>query len=222
MAYIDNTTGRNQRATVMVAVALLQGAAILALVNGLAVKFIDRPPPPRVEGQQIPLTPPPQPPKVEEPVKQQRPPEEVRAPLPKPPIDVGEFSYKPPADPPQPPFAPKEGADLGKPPAPPPTPPAPPRAARPKGDPGGWVTADDYPARDLREGNQGVTRFKLTIGPDGKVQACTVMQSSGFASLDAAACNKLTRRARFNPAADPGGMLAPSEYSSAIRWVIPD
>jgi hypothetical protein len=45
-------------------------------------------------------------------------------------------------------------------PAPDPLPSFAPRAANPRGRPGEWVTTNDYPARDLREGNQGITRSR--------------------------------------------------------------
>ena len=32
-------------------------------------------------------------------------------------------------------------------------------SARPLSAPSGWVTTDDYPARDIRERREGVTRF---------------------------------------------------------------
>jgi protein TonB len=64
--------------------------------------------------------------------------------------------------------------------APPPSPPvinvAPPAAppprftpvgVSPKGNPGEWATPDDYPSRPLREGVQGTTSFKVTVGPNG-------------------------------------------------------
>ncbi len=97
-----------------------------------------------------------------------------------------------------------------------------PKLARPKGNPGAWVSPNDYPTRDLNEGNEGVTRFRLSLTAEGRVADCTVTQSSGFPSLDAATCEKLTRRARFDPASDESGAQVPGTYSGAVRWQIPE
>ena len=97
-----------------------------------------------------------------------------------------------------------------------------PRAVRPLGRPSAWATSNDYPARDLREGNAGVTGFRLTIGSDGKVQSCTVTASSGFPGLDRATCDNVSRRARFEPATDGSGAKVPGSYAINIRWVIPE
>src|SRR3546814_985901 len=57
--------------------------------------------------------------------------------------------------------------------APPPPPPPPPKQAAkpasPRGNPGTWVTPDDYPSRALREEREGTTGFKLAIDANGKV-----------------------------------------------------
>lgn len=94
--------------------------------------------------------------------------------------------------------------------------------AKPKGNPGSWVTNDDYPSSAIREGVQGTTTFRLDIGPDGRVTGCTVTGSSGSAALDDTACRLLTRRARFTPAKDAAGNGMVSSYSSRVRWQIPE
>ena len=112
------------------------------------------------------------------------------------------------------------------PPAPPPAPPAPPPMIQPvKASPRGkmqdLVTADDYPSASLRNNEEGTTRYRLDVGPDGKVVACTVTGSSGHPALDDASCRLLTRRARFNPAKDSSGSTVASVWSASVRWQIP-
>lgn len=97
----------------------------------------------------------------------------------------------------------------------------PPKLAKPIGKPGLWVTTNDYPASALRMGHEGVTRFQLSIGTDGKVQSCEVTISSGHAALDEAACGNLRKRARFVAATGPDGAAVPGTYSSAVRWKLP-
>lgn len=96
-----------------------------------------------------------------------------------------------------------------------------PKTARAVGKPGSWVTPNDYPAADLRAEHEGTTRFELSIGVDGKVQACRITVSSGFASLDAAACTNLRKRGRFTAATDATGAAVPGTYASVVRWTIP-
>ncbi|MFZ1476408.1 MAG: TonB family protein, partial [Sphingorhabdus sp.] len=71
-------------------------------------------------------------------------------------------------------------------PTPAPLPPAQMKAAEPKGNPGGWITTADYPSRALGEKRQGITAFRLTISPEGKVSDCFISESSGHPDLDAA------------------------------------
>ena len=96
-----------------------------------------------------------------------------------------------------------------------------PRAAVLRGRSGDLVTTADYPAADERARHEGTTRFRLTIGTDGRVQSCEIVASSGFASLDAAACRKVAQRARFEPATDGYGSKAIGSYTGSVRWTIP-
>lgn len=106
--------------------------------------------------------------------------------------------------------------------APPPPPPAPQRPnPQARGNPGNWANANDYPSRALREEREGTTRFRLTVGTNGRVTDCQITGSSGHADLDQAACKNLTRRARFRPALDANGEPMVGYYANAVRWQIP-
>lgn len=113
------------------------------------------------------------------------------------------------------------------PPLPPPAPIAPPpplkpsQVVSPRGNPGNWVITDDYPTRALRESREGTTGFEVTVGVDGRVTACEIIESSGSPDLDAATCDLVTRRARFNPATDRRANPIVGSYSNRVRWVIP-
>ena len=120
------------------------------------------------------------------------------------------------------PTAPPPPAPIAAPPAPPPPPPPPQRAnPEPRGNPGSWANANDYPSRALREEREGTTRFRLTVNADGRVSDCQITGSSGHADLDDAACKNLTRRARFRPSLDANGNATTGYYSNAVRWEIP-
>jgi protein TonB len=203
------------RITALIIVALIHVVVIYALVTGLAyegykkvlqrvtavdikeeVKKEPPPPPKKLDIKPPPLVVPP--PKIN--VTTQAPVvETVSTPPPAPPPIV--LAPPPPAAPPPPRFQPK--------------------GAVPKGNPGSWATTNDYPSRALREEREGTTGFRVTVGPDGRVTDCQVTSSSGHGDLDAAACDNIRRRARFNPAMDGDGNPTTGSYSNRVRWVIP-
>jgi len=90
--------------------------------------------------------------------------------------------------------------------------------AKPMGALSLLVSSDDYPASALAKRDQGEVKFRLTVGPDGRVTNCTIVQSSGSVALDSATCNVMRRRARFTPARDGAGNPIPDTYDSFIRW----
>ena len=219
MAYADQQASGNKIVSLVI-VALIHIVVIYALVTGLAYSAVktvaeklnvvdveeeviepEEPPPPPPDQ---PITPPPV----------VTPPPIVRAPPTTAPV-ITTTNTPPPVFIPQPVAAP--------PPAPPAPPPPPSKAsgASPRGNPGSWATPNDYPARALREERAGTTRFRVTIGPDGRVTNCEITGSSGHADLDEATCKNVTRRARFKPALDAAGNAISDTYSNAVRWEIP-
>ena len=222
MAYLDRTAPNN-RAVVLTAVAVIHVAAGYAIVTGLAVDYV-KDITAVFEARNIPVDPPPEPPKPQPTVK---PPEtDTRIVVPQTVMKIPTTS-SPIIEQTQdilPPFSVPTGEieRLVPIPQPLPVPTGTPRMARPLGRPGNWATANDYPARDLREGNQGVTSFLLAIGTDGRVQSCQIIGSSGFPGLDRTTCDKITARARFEAATDGGGNRVAGSYRGSIHWVIPE
>jgi len=200
--------------TALIIVALIHVVVGYALVTGLAysaakqilkkVTTVD------VKEEEKPKEPPPPPPKVVAPPPVVVPPPKVNVAVSAPVIDV-----VPVAPPPPPPVL--------VPPAPaaPPPPRFTPKGAAPKGNPGNWATANDYPSRALREEREGTTGFRVTVGPDGRVTDCQITSSSGSPDLDQTACDKIRQRARFTPATDGEGNPTSGTYSNRVRWVIP-
>jgi protein TonB len=80
----------------------------------------------------------------------------------------------------------------------------------------------DYPAAALRAGEQGIVRFRLVIGQDGRVTGCAITESSGSAILDSSTCRLMVRRARFTPARDAEGRPVEGEIESGIAWKLSD
>lgn len=220
MAYADQQASGNKIVSLVI-VALIHIVVIYALVTGLAYSAVktvaeklnvvdvqeevvepEEPPPPPPDQ---PITPPPV----------VTPPPIVRTPPTTAPV-ITTTNVPPPVFIPNPVAAPPPPA----PPAPPP-PPSKASGASPRGNPGSWATPNDYPARALREERAGTTRFRVTIGPDGRVTNCEITGSSGHADLDEATCKNVTRRARFKPAVDAEGNAISDTYSNAVRWEIP-
>lgn len=106
-------------------------------------------------------------------------------------------------------------------------PPAPPQVktvkpARAKANLASYVSDDDYPSSAMRSEEQGTTRFRLGVGPNGQVTECSVIGSSGSSALDSATCRLMKQRAKFTPARNSAGEPTSDSVTSAIRWVLPE
>ena len=216
--------------TALTVVILMHGAAIGALALSKMDVIDLRPEPIKMIDINTPKPPPPPEP---EPIKQQvqQPQQRQVVTIPEriidPPIQRPVYDFRPVDTPPRPDIQPGP-VDIIVPPSPPPPPPPPPppaqkiEPARAKANLGSYVSDADYPAAALRSEEQGSTRFRLAIGPDGRVKECAVTGSSGSSSLDATTCRLMKSRARFTPARDSAGNPTGDTYSSTIKWVLPD
>lgn len=106
--------------------------------------------------------------------------------------------------------------------APPPEPTRTVKPARARANLASYVSDEDYPNSAVRNEEQGTTRFRLGVGPDGRVSECSVIGSSGSSALDSATCRLMKQRARFTPARNSAGDPTSDSVTSAIRWVLPD
>jgi len=97
-----------------------------------------------------------------------------------------------------------------------------PVGAMPKNNPARWVIDSDYRPSWLRQGLSGSARFTLATDATGKVTGCTITRSTGHAALDAATCELVTKRARFDAARDGSGKPVAGSFSGAINWTIPE
>lgn len=216
MAYADQQMSGNKLAALVI-VALIHVFVGYALVTGLAyeavTKVMNKVTTVDIKEEKPKEEPPPPPP------KEDTPPPPIVAPPP--PINIA------PAPPPvatviTPPPAPPIIIPQAAPPAPPPPPPKGPskaRGATPKGQ-SSWAARiqDNYPAKAAREERSGRVGVRVQIGPDGRVTACSVTSSSGSPDLDAAACDGMSRYARYNPALDDDGNAIAGSQSTAIVY----
>lgn len=216
MSYVDQPISRGRMYAIVI-VAILHALLAYAFVSGLAYKFVkglnpdmktfdvkEEPPPPPEE----PPPPPPDQPNSP-PITAVPSPFPVPSPMPVPPTPPA--IYVPPAP-------------VITPPAPAPSPPPPPRIVPPqraRANLNSYFSADDYPAAALRSNDQGTTGFSLTIGPNGRVEACSVTSSSGSSALDQATCRILRSRARYTPARDQSGNPTSGRDSGRVTWRLP-
>lgn len=220
MAYADTSailTGNKLRAGAVVLV--LEVGVAWALIAGLTM-VIDPRSELRLRTTTVPLpdiTPKPVPPKADKKDVVRLDPKPLRDPV----IDLGPAVL--------PTFAADDGKGLAEVvfpeitplPLPDPKPSFAPRLARAKGKTGDWVTTKDYPTSALRQELAGTTRYRLAIGADGKVSGCTITISSGHPELDQTTCDKLSRRAQFEPATGEDGARVAGSFSGAVTWQLP-
>lgn len=215
MAYADQTMSGNKIVAIVI-VGLIHLVVGYVLVTGLAYSAMKK----AIERVTTVDIDEPEPEKTEEPP----PPDEKTPPpppivAPPPPINIA--------------IAPPQIETVTRPPiipppvvrtVPPPAPPAPPKvshakAAVPK-NAGRWTRSimDSYPPRASRAGTEGTVGVAVTVGPNGKVAACSVTSSSGSDILDEAACDGMRRYAQFDPALDEDGSPTNGSYSTRIVY----
>jgi periplasmic protein TonB len=93
---------------------------------------------------------------------------------------------------------------------------------KPRGNPGNWVTVEDYRSSWINREMTGTARFRLEVGASGRVETCTITASSGHPELDRATCALVSQRARFEPARDASGAKATGSYANSVRWELPE
>ena len=94
--------------------------------------------------------------------------------------------------------------------------------AAPIGSPANWITSNDYPKEPLSTGGQAIVHVRLSIDEAGKVTACHIQQSTRGKGFDEAVCKALTKRAKFTPALDAGGIPIASFWRQAVAFQIPN
>ena len=75
----------------------------------------------------------------------------------------------------------------------------------------------DYPPLATRLGHEGSVVLSFTVGADGGVSNVTVVQSSGFPELDAAAI-PCAEKWQYKPAEENGAPVAKTGYQAKVTW----
>lgn len=80
--------------------------------------------------------------------------------------------------------------------------------------------ADAYPSESLQRGEEGVVRARVGVDAKGRPTSCTIVASSGSASLDMASCKLIRERGTFSPARDRRKRAVAGDVTLPIRWQI--
>lgn len=217
----------NNRAPAAMGVAAIHIGLGLVIVTGLAGGVVETIIDDRIDTFEVPKDPPPAPPPEPKPIEQPAPSQTTPVFVPEPPFELGPINNPIDAitDPIEltPPYTGPSGTpglSSGAGTDPLPTKLFDPIAPKPRN--GDWVTDNDYRTVWINRGWDGVAGFSLSVGTNGRVENCTITQSTGHTALDQATCRLVQRRARFNPAKNDQGEKVSGTFSSAVRWQIPD
>ena len=84
------------------------------------------------------------------------------------------------------------------------------------------VSGADYTPLMIRRNLGGTVPVLLTIGTNGRVQACKPLTADAHQELKDVTCRLMKQRARFRPAVDPNGKPVNGEYFISITYHITD
>ena len=82
----------------------------------------------------------------------------------------------------------------------------------------GELSRRDYPPAARRAGIGGRVVVRIDVGTNGRVAACSIVQSSGNPDLDETSCRLIKRRYRYEPARDAAGRPAPDVIREGHVW----
>ncbi|KAB7647679.1 energy transducer TonB [Polymorphobacter fuscus] len=83
----------------------------------------------------------------------------------------------------------------------------------------GRISSGDYPRAAVEAGLGGQLVARYTIGANGRVLRCDVVESSGSAVLDETTCALVVKRFRYRPARDAAGRAVGDVVYEDHNWV---
>jgi periplasmic protein TonB len=90
----------------------------------------------------------------------------------------------------------------------------------PQGIPSSFLLDRAYPKEALDRRQEGTSFVQLRVSTKGKVEGCSVEQSSGSLSLDEATC-AIARKQRFKPARNVKGEPIEGVAPMRMNWRLP-
>ena len=87
-------------------------------------------------------------------------------------------------------------------------------------NPSHWLSRADYPRDMLWKGSESEVNVRLLIDASGKVTKCTSLSHYEAPEFNRISCEKITKRARFEPAELADGTKVPSYYIQRVVFRI--
>ena len=84
-----------------------------------------------------------------------------------------------------------------------------------------FVVMKSYPAASLKRGEEGAVRFRVTTDRRGRLDACQIVKSSGYAALDKATCTMLLAGATATPLRSEDGWHVVGNRDGIVEWKLP-
>lgn len=97
-----------------------------------------------------------------------------------------------------------------------------PTAASPIIERNQYVVMKSYPAVSLRRGEEGIVKFRIRTTRLGNIDACQVIQSSGYAALDKGTCEMLLAGATATPLTAENGWRVEGTRDGIVNWTLPE
>ncbi|HUD29868.1 MAG TPA: energy transducer TonB [Novosphingobium sp.] len=94
------------------------------------------------------------------------------------------------------------------------------RWPKPLTDPDTWLPRGSYPSDLAREGEQSLVDVRLMIDATGAVSQCQVVNGFNEARFAKVTCDKISQRAKFEPALDAAGKPVASYAVRRVKWVV--
>ena len=83
----------------------------------------------------------------------------------------------------------------------------------------GALSDADYKRSGLPRGAGGTVVIAFRVRSDGGVDRCSVVRSSGYATIDTATCRLVEQRFRFRPARDTSGHAIDYTLRTDFTWL---
>ena len=87
-------------------------------------------------------------------------------------------------------------------------------------NPSSWLSSNDYPIEMVRNGQQSDVTLRLLVDATGKITKCTSLSHFAEKEFNRISCEKVSQRARLEPAELADGTKVPSYYTFRIKFRI--
>ena len=79
----------------------------------------------------------------------------------------------------------------------------------------------DYPIQAIRQNQQGRVVMRVEVSAQGRATACVPVATSHTPTIDAAACNAVMTRGRFEPALNAAGQPIAAQFITTVSFFMP-